>query len=163
MTVGTTSEHATATAPSASRDQPVPWPLASSVWPDYPFVLAAYHFGSSVRGANRPDSDVDVAILLTPEAAKTQNDELVVPFARLQNSLERCLGIGKLDLVPLNDQGVVFQHNVLRTGRLVYERDRRSRALFEARVISWYCDFLPTLQLIERYHIQGRRKRAGLL
>ena len=161
MTVDADSAPAAAAAPSAGSDQPVPWPLASSVWPDYPFVLAAYHFGSSVRGAARPDSDVDVAILLTPEAAKTQ-DDLVVPLARLQNRLQRRLGIGKLDLVPLNDQGVVFQHNVLRTGRLVYERDRSSRVLFETRVISWYCDFLPTLQLIERYHLQGRRRRAGI-
>jgi len=127
-------------------------------------VVAAYHFGSTVRGVARPESDVDVAVVLEPEAAASSaEDELVVSLARLQNRLQRHLGLRKLDLVVLNHQGAVFQHNVLRTGRLIWDADRRRRVLFETQVISEYCDFLPTLRLIERYHIRGRRRRAKLI
>ncbi|MBI2195328.1 MAG: nucleotidyltransferase domain-containing protein [Planctomycetes bacterium] len=145
-----------------ARAPSIDWSLAAGIWQDYPFVVAAYHFGSSARGLARPDSDVDLALLLRARDKDWPMDrKLVEALAELQWRLQRTLKANALDVVVLNDQGLPFQHTVLRSGRLVYEGDLQARVLFESYVISWYCDFLPTLRLVERYQLKGLRKRAG--
>lgn len=146
-----------------TRAPSLDWPRAAAVWEEFPAAVAAWHFGSSARGTARLDSDVDVAVLLAPGTPSwVRNDALIVQLAQLQARLQQALRVPKLDLVVLNEQGLVFQHQVLRTGHRVFERDRRARILFETQVISRYCDFLPTLRLVERYQGRGLRTRAGL-
>ena len=43
----------------------------------------------------------------------------------------------------LNQAPVHFQHEVIRTGVIVFERDRDARVLFEMRVLSMYMDYEP--------------------
>lgn len=141
----------------------IDWARAAPLWPDCPAVIAAYHFGSSARGTSRLDSDVDLALLMAAGTeARPSDDSQVLYLGELQARLQRVLQIPRLDLVVLNQQGLPFQHTVLKSGRLIYEKDPRHRALFEARVISWYCDFLPTLRLFEKHHFKGLRRRAGI-
>ncbi|MDA0840449.1 MAG: nucleotidyltransferase domain-containing protein [Planctomycetota bacterium] len=131
--------------------------LLEEIWEKHPFVISAWHFGSTLRGDARPESDVDIAVL-----TETTGEDIILELAQLENDIARQLGGAAIDLVVLNEQAVVFQHKVLATGKLIYDCKPQQRALFQAQVISWYCDFLPTLKLFEKYRLKGLRRRAGI-
>ena len=108
-------------------------------------VVAAYVFGSVGRGEERPDSDVDVAVLLA-EAPPATLEGL---RGDLAEALERLVG-RDVDLVILNGAPADLVHRVLRDGRLVLETDRGARVRFEVRRRQEYFDLLPILEEYRR-------------
>ena len=131
------------------------------IFKDYPYIASAYLFGSQSSGKAGPMSDVDIAVLLKDNAPKGR--ELIHEEDYLSYRIAKSLGVKKVDVIDLNTQGLIFQHNVLRTGRLIYEADPAFRIEFEARVIINFCDFEPTLRFIEKFHHQGRIRRCASL
>lgn len=129
------------------------------IFKDYPYIAVAYLFGSQALGRIGPMSDVDIAILLKNNAPKGR--ELMHEMDYLSYRIEDVLNAGEVDLIILNTQGLIFQHNVLRTSKLIYDDDPAFRIGFEMRVISNFCDFEPTLRFIERFHLQGRLRRLA--
>lgn len=115
----------------------------------YPYIASAYLFGSQSSGRVSPMSDVDIAILLKDNAPKGR--ELIHEEDYLAYEIAKTLGVKEVDLIDLNSQGLIFKHNVLRTGKLIYDADPRFRISFEMRVIIEFCDFEPTLRFIERF------------
>jgi predicted nucleotidyltransferase len=105
-----------------------------------PDLVAAWLFGSVVRGTATPRSDVDVGILLRQAPPRTLEGR----FFAVAFSIEERLG-RPADVVILNDAPVDLVHRVLRDGRLVLERDRSARIRFEARARREYFDLLPVL------------------
>jgi predicted nucleotidyltransferase len=123
-------------------------------------VLAAYLFGSHATGKARPGSDVDVAVLLS------QKDSLVRFERRLRLGNEAEDAIGRpVDLIVLNDAPPLLQHQVLKHGRLLDERDQRARVEFEVRAGQVYADLEPMRKFfqqalfreIEEVGLGGRR------
>jgi predicted nucleotidyltransferase len=131
------------------------------IFKDYPYIASAYLFGSQALGKIGPMSDVDIAILLKEDAPKGR--ELIHEEDYLAYKIAKALGVKEVDLVDLNSQGLIFKHNVLRTGKLIYDADPRLRVSFEMRVITEFCDFEPTLRFIEKYHLKGRLRRCASL
>ena len=127
-------------------------------WGAHEGLVAAYAFGSRCEGRDRPDSDLDVGVVLDP-AAQDASD---LALAKLEAGIQRSAGEIAVDVVVLNEQGLAFQFNALSRGRVLYERSREARAAYEANLLSRYFDFLPTLQLFERYHTKGIRRRLAL-
>ncbi len=104
-----------------------------------PDVMAAYVFGSVAQGRARPGSDVDIAILLADDL-----DEEARFDRRLRIGWEVESLIGRpTDLVVLNDAPPLLQHQVLKHGRLIFERDRAARVEFEVRAGKIYADLKP--------------------
>ena len=101
---------------------------------------AVYVFGSVGRGQARPDSDVDVAVLLTEDPPQTLDGSR----GDVAEALERVSGRA-VDLVVLNRAPADLVHRVLRAGRLVLETDRAARVAFEVRRRREYFDLLPIL------------------
>ena len=101
----------------------------------YPAILAVYLFGSHSTGKAKPESDLDLAILLQPD----QEDDF--PVLELAVSLEKALG-RRVDLVILNRAGELLKYQVRRNGCLLYERDPRLRKQFEVRGRKSFEDFL---------------------
>lgn len=130
-----------------------------AIFEDYPYVAAAYIFGSYATGKEGPMSDVDIAVLLKEPYPKGR--ELMHKMDHLAYRIEAALRVGEVDLVELNNQGLIFQHNVLRTGKLIYEADTDFRVRFTARVISNFCDFQPTLSFMNNYYFDGYRRRLA--
>jgi predicted nucleotidyltransferase len=127
----------------------------------YPFIAAAYVFGSTVRGQASPLSDLDIALLLdeyAPPAVDLLRIELLLAY-----ELQKRLNVSEVDLITLNRQRLTLQHAVLRTGRLIYDADPPYRIRFTQRVIQAYIDFQPTLRLIGQFHTRGRLRRCGIL
>ena len=128
-----------------------------------PDVVAAYIFGSVAQGRARPQSDVDIAVLLSADLdEETRFDRRL----RLGWEVERLIG-HQTDLVVLNDAPPLLQHQVLKHGRLIFERDRAARVEFEVRAGQIYADLKPMydfhtrdlLQKIKEVGLVGRRRR----
>ena len=127
----------------------------------YPFIAAAYQFGSTVRDLEGPLSDLDIAILVNDEQAPAAIDLLRIELL-LAYELQKQLTVSEVDLIALNGQRIPLQYTVLRTGWLIYEADPKYRIRFTQRVVQDYLDFQPTLELIGRFHTRGRLRRCGI-
>lgn len=78
----------------------------------HPRIAAAWVFGSVARGDARPDSDLDLAVLLHGG----ERDGDVRDLYALSAEVERYSPSGLVDIVILGGQGSVFRHRVLKAG-----------------------------------------------
>jgi uncharacterized protein len=131
-----------------------PFEKLSNIFKDYPYIASAYLFGSHVSGKENQESDVDIAILIKGNAPRGR--ELLHEEDYLAYKVAKVLGAKEVDLIDLNSKGMIFQHNVLRTGNLIYDSDPAFRIKFETSVIIRFCDFEPTLRYLEGHQLQGR-------
>jgi uncharacterized protein len=115
-------------------------------------AAAVYLFGSVARREDRPDSDVDVAVLY----GKPVEPGLAGLKLALAGDLEARLG-RRVDLVVLDKQSPDFVHRILRDGVLVIERNRSARIRFEVAARNEYFDVLPRL----REYRSARRRPAA--
>ena len=92
-----------------------------------PHLLAIYAFGSRVHGSARPDSDLDLAVLVAGYAE---------PLAlwTLANDMAEIAGC-PVDLLDLRAASTVMQYQIIITGERWWARDAQA-ALFEAAVLS---------------------------
>ncbi len=131
------------------------------IFKEYPYIASAYLFGSAASGKAGPMSDVDIAILLNKNSPTGR--QLIHAEDYLSYRLAKALRVKEVDLIELNRQGLLFQHNVLRTGILIYDADPSVRIRFVTRVISYFCDFAPTLRFMEKYQLKGLIQRCSSL
>ena len=100
-------------------------------------------YGSQARGRAGPLSDVDLALL---SGSATEPDAM--ELARARTDLEALLG-RDVDLVVLDTASPVLAMQVLRQGRLLYERDPAALAAFAVRALGEYFDLKQTRRPIE--------------
>jgi predicted nucleotidyltransferase len=128
-----------------------------------PAVRAAWLFGSVAGGHANRFSDVDFAVLLGADSP--QGLDRFVLLDRVTRALADVLAVSErdVDVTALNEQGLVFQYEVLRSGRLIYEADRNARELFAWGVVCRYLDFQPTLAIYDRarFGVRGSAAAAG--
>lgn len=103
-------------------------------------LVACYLYGSTARGTDRPQSDVDLGILLASAPPGALNDFR----SHLEGDLERVLG-RRAQVVVLNHAPADLIHRVLCDGVLLVDRDRSARIRFEVRARNEYFDLLPIL------------------
>jgi len=129
-----------------------------NIFKDYPYIASAYLFGSRATGKTGPLSDIDIAILLKEPCPEGR--DLTHKMDYLAFRIEIILKT-EVDIVEMNRQGLIFQYNVLRTGKLIYDADPEFRTIYVSRLISTYCDFEPTLRFMNRYYFEGYKKRLA--
>ena len=86
----------------------------TSLFKTYPFIVAAYQYGSTVRGQEGPLSDLDIAILVDEQQAPTGVELLRIEML-LAYEVQKQLGIPEVDLITLNHQRLTMQqtnHNI---------------------------------------------------
>ncbi len=83
-------------------------------------IAGAYLFGSVLETC-RPDSDIDVGLVMMP-ANDISEKEFYLIEARILKDLSP-LAAHHFDLVFLNRQGAFFSHKVIKYGKLIYVRD----------------------------------------
>lgn len=73
-------------------------------------------FGSTLKGSNRPDSDIDLLVEFEPEAKPT-----LLTMARIEIELSSLLGGRKVDLRTAQDLSRYFREEVVRAAETQYE------------------------------------------
>ena len=118
-------------------------------------MQAALLFGSRARGTARPDSDVDVAVLLGP-ARLTRG----LGLRHLMSALSEEIAADRLDLVILNGAPPALAFQVLKYGLVAFERDARFLHRFRVRTYGAHADYEP----VERFFraVTKRRAAAGV-
>ena len=97
-------------------------------------VQAIYLFGSFASADDGPDSDVDLALLLSHQRAKTVGNLFLHPVhAELERSLNR-----DVDLVNLRCVSTVMQKEVIMADRRICCADQYAADEFEMLTISFY-------------------------
>ncbi len=102
-------------------------PLIQTIRQALPKLLAIHAFGSRIAGTARPDSDLDLAVLVEGKADPIQLWELSEILAD-QASCD-------VDLLDLRAASTIMQHQILTTGRRLWAR-QPDADLFECFVLS---------------------------
>jgi predicted nucleotidyltransferase len=118
-----------------------------------PEIQAAFLFGSRVSGRARADSDIDVAVLIDSASAGV---DARTRLRRIIEALAAHVAADRLDVVILNDAPPALAFQVLKNGKLAFERDRVALHRFRVRTYTRHSDFEPT----ERFFRDVTRRRA---
>ena len=106
----------------------------------YPDVQAVYLFGTYDTDDERPDSDVDIAVLLAPQQAKAAG---LLALSNLRFELEDYMK-KEVDLINLRRVPTVLQKEVIAADRRIYPATSEWRAdeyaadEFEMLTLSYY-------------------------
>jgi len=100
-----------------------------------PMIQVGYLFGSRYKGTGMPESDIDVAVLLSELP-----DDMLDYYLDLMGRLSEVLG-DSVDLVVLNTAPPLLKHEIIKSGKLVYSRNETTRVEFEARSEREHLDF----------------------
>jgi predicted nucleotidyltransferase len=104
-----------------------------------PPLRLAMLFGSTAKGTQRIDSDIDIGIVPDdPELSLTE--ELT-----LQTELSRVSG-RQVDLVRLDRASTLLRWQVVRYGRALVEAKPFAAARFTAETVAEYLDFAPAFE-----------------
>ncbi len=126
--------------------------IITTILKHYPEVQAVYLFGSYGAGNFRPDSDVDLALLLPPAQARRERTLHLSPCqAELQTTLGR-----EVDLLNARQVSTVFQKEII-TGQRIYCADEYAADEFEMLTLSYYQKLNEERQhILEAFYRTGR-------
>jgi len=120
-------------------------------------VVAVYLFGSFANAEQRPDSDVDIAVLCHPDKTREEYFELELTyFVGLSRAVAK-----NLDIVILNCSGELLCYEVFRTGRVLFERDRDRRVSFQSQMLCRYFDLQPRLHQMTQGMVKKLREKGA--
>jgi uncharacterized protein len=108
---------------------------------EQPTVLAAYLFGSAVPQRLAASSDIDIGLLF-----ETPPDGF--RLVELQEELTALLS-RQADLVSLNHASPILGMQVLRHGKIVFQRSERAVREFQVRTLLTYFDLKQVRKPIE--------------
>lgn len=115
-------------------------------------IEVAFLFGSAGRETTRPESDVDIALLLNHLPAPMKRVSLRL---NISESLSKVFG-REVDVTILNTAGSLLKYQVAKDGKVLFERRKGLAKEFKLRAIKEYFDYLPTLN----FHYERLRRQA---
>ena len=101
---------------------------------DLPETQVVYLYGSYARGEQRPDSDMDLAVLLPHETAKRIGSLAMSETHNAISNIARC----DVDLINLRQVSTVFQNQIISMATLIQSINEQIRLKFEMEVLSSY-------------------------
>jgi predicted nucleotidyltransferase len=119
-------------------------------------VSALYIFGSLAKEMATDESDVDIAVLVNERKVKGRD------LARIKEEYYRAsprFSLRPVDIVILNAAPPFLKHQILKTGRILFERNRKFRVRFTVQAITEYLDYKPIQDLYLK--AVGERFRRG--
>lgn len=118
---------------------------------DFSDIRLAVLFGSAARGEDRPESDLDLGVLLDPYD--------VGRFWPIDLASNRALR-RVMDVVDLNEAPPLLRLEVARDGLVVIERGEHTWVDFKARAMIDWWDWRPTAKMIERITAEKLREEV---
>ena len=114
-------------------------------------VVALFLFGTFDTPQEREDSDIDIAVLIASDTIKVAREILKAEYYKASPGFS----LRTVDIVILNTAPSFLKHRVLKTGRLLLDRDPDFRKEFTARAIQEYFDYKP----IEETYFKRMKER----
>jgi predicted nucleotidyltransferase len=121
---------------------PVNLPLISETLQQNDKVSAAWVFGSVATGKDRPDSDIDIAILFIKGLDKQERFDMRLTIAAELSDLTG----REVDVIDMQASPLFLQHQVRRFGYLLFEKDHAYRVDYDVKSRRQYLDFSPRLE-----------------
>ena len=103
-------------------------------------IAGVYLFGSAL-GLCRPDSDIDIGLVIKPLYGKPDKYYLNIALAA-ETRLDPIDG-HPFQVVPLNITDCIFAFNVIRKGRLIHESDHEAVTDFTEVISRRYSENYP--------------------
>ncbi len=98
-------------------------------------ILALYLLGSVARGAQRPDSDIDIGLMPEP-------GEHIGALERLQLANSMAVELKRsVDLGEISSKNLVYSFEALLKGTALYKRDGDRADLYRANLLGMYQQF----------------------
>lgn len=110
-----------------------PQAMVDTILSAYPDAVAIYRFGSWGTPHQRPDSDLDLAVLLPHDTATNLP---LKDWADLNGKLAWATHTDRVDLINLRTANTTLQAEVLSTGETLFSADEDARLAFEVLVLS---------------------------
>lgn len=120
-------------------------------------IIAAYLFGSFAADKATSFSDVDIALLIPPVENRMESFH-----ARLQYQTELSdLIKNNVDIVLLIEAGEMLSYQILKFGRLVFERDRDAHRVFVAKRVIQCLDFQYYERIMQQGMVNAMRRECN--
>lgn len=132
-------------------------PKVQNALVDYTDLIAVYLFGSVAEGKAHALSDIDVAVLFYDDLSP---DQIFQRTLAVGTALEAALHT-TVDVIPLNRAAPFLRFQIIKNGKLVLERDRTQRCLFQMSAMNAYYDAKPYLDY-QRSEAIRRIREKGL-
>ena len=123
-------------------------PLREKLLQD-PRISSACVHGSLMTDNFRPDSDIDLALILEPQSALTGMDELRLS-AELSSMVSRNVHIG-----VMNPNSLIYAKEVIKKGKELFVRNRFQHDLFISTILSMYAELKERQQEIRDAYTAG--------
>lgn len=118
-------------------------------------VVFAYLFGSRARGAARPGSDVDIAVMLEDSVPDEEHLRLTLRLGRL---LEQALR-DDVDVQVLNNAPLRVVGRVLAEREVVFSADEPARVRYETTTRPLVFDFEHHARALDREFLAAHARR----
>ena len=103
-------------------------------------VVSLYLFGSSARARKTKESDIDIAVLIDESGFQKTDLER---FRKEYFEASPRFSLRPVDMVILNTAPPFLKFQVLKKGRVLFERERNLRVRFTEKAINEYLDYKP--------------------
>jgi len=121
-------------------------------------MVAVYLFGSSLGGACKKSSDMDLAFLMDELYYASDPVIAVSPAymvaANIGMSLDK-----ETDVTILNGASLEIAYEVITTGRCLYETDQDRRLEYECKIRGLYFDFMPFIEKLRSKNLDRLANR----
>ena len=115
-----------------------------------PHIMFAYLFGSIAKGKQQPLSDVDIAVYLK------QGSNVVECKMAILGRLIDILQTDEIDLVVLNAVNLPLAIHVLRSKKIIVDKEPFVRHIFESLAMRKYFDFsIKEAAVLKRRYLRG--------
>ncbi len=115
--------------------------------------MLAYLYGSVAEGYALPDSDIDIALVLTENHGLSAYERMRLELAIGADVEDRC-HLREADVRSIDDAPLMVQGTVLTEGLLLYARDEDFRVEYEVLTRKRYFDFLPVHRQMQRAYLE---------
>lgn len=118
--------------------------------------MAAYLYGSVVSGKDTADSDVDIALLAEPYKDPIESCKARIRYqVEISRLLER-----NVDLVFLQDAGELLSLEILKSGKVIFERNVEAHRSFRASRLIQCLDFRLMARGMEKGMVAAMRREG---
>jgi predicted nucleotidyltransferase len=119
-------------------------------------VVVVWLFGSTPRGTQRADSDIDLAVL--PDPAIPADQRLGLHLALIERL--GAAGVVRPDVVLVDQAPLRLQARVSAEGRVLLSRDEPARVAWTSRVFREHADFAVLQDELDRQMLRAHATGA---